>query len=53
MQWNEYEGLNGSSRCQLGYLERIKLYFRLEKKIVILGAKCGAKDLTGEIKVYI
>ena len=33
MQWNEYEGLNGSSRCQLGYLERIKLYFRLEKKL--------------------
>ena len=38
MQWNEYEGLNGSSKCQLGYLERIKLYFKV-KKNVILGAR--------------
>ena len=48
MQWNEYEGLNGSSRCQLGYLEKLNT-LRL-KKNVILGAKVGARYLTGEKK---
>ena len=50
MQGNDYECLNGSSRCQLGYLERIKMYLGLKISCANQGVKFGAKYLTGETK---